>query len=96
MNYLDYNALKTAKPAPSRMGPARAADTVTAPMIEEFDPLATTVRAACDANRLGMVVEEVTMPGTVPMIGAKWEKPCCENERRDMNGGCVNCGDPCL
>jgi hypothetical protein len=21
---------------------------------------------------------------------------CCENESRDMNGGCKNCGDPCL
>jgi len=21
---------------------------------------------------------------------------CCENETRDMNGGCTNCGDPCL
>jgi len=21
---------------------------------------------------------------------------CCENEDRDMNGGCKNCGDPCL
>ncbi len=21
---------------------------------------------------------------------------CCDNERRDMNGGCVNCGAPCL
>jgi Mn-containing catalase len=21
---------------------------------------------------------------------------CCENEDRDMNGGCRSCGDPCL
>jgi len=21
---------------------------------------------------------------------------CCDNEERSMNGGCVNCGDPCL
>lgn len=21
---------------------------------------------------------------------------CCENEKRNMNGGCDNCGDPCL
>ncbi len=21
---------------------------------------------------------------------------CCNNERRNMNGGCDNCGDPCL
>jgi hypothetical protein len=21
---------------------------------------------------------------------------CCDNERRNMNGGCDNCGDPCL
>lgn len=21
---------------------------------------------------------------------------CCENEDRDINGGCKNCGDPCL
>lgn len=21
---------------------------------------------------------------------------CCEDERRNMNGGCDNCGDPCL
>ena len=21
---------------------------------------------------------------------------CCENESRNMNGGCDNCGDPCL
>lgn len=27
----------------------------------------------------------------------KWYMvPCCENEKRSMNGGCVNCGDPCL
>lgn len=25
-----------------------------------------------------------------------WDKPCCENEKRNMNGGCDNCGDPCL
>ena len=27
------------------------------------------------------------------------EKPidsCCENEERDINGGCINCGDPCI
>ena len=23
-------------------------------------------------------------------------KPCCANEDRTMNGGCRNCGDPCL
>ena len=22
--------------------------------------------------------------------------PCCDNEHRNMNGGCDNCGDPCL
>ncbi|QFZ84579.1 hypothetical protein GFK26_18295 [Variovorax paradoxus] len=22
--------------------------------------------------------------------------PCCLNEKRGMNGGCTNCGDPCL
>ncbi len=22
--------------------------------------------------------------------------PCCENEDRTMQGGCKNCGDPCL
>jgi len=22
--------------------------------------------------------------------------PCCLNERRGMNGGCMNCGDPCF
>lgn len=21
---------------------------------------------------------------------------CCEAEKRSMNGGCLNCGDPCL
>lgn len=21
---------------------------------------------------------------------------CCENEKRSLNGGCTNCGDPCL
>ena len=21
---------------------------------------------------------------------------CCSNEKRNMNGGCDNCGDPCL
>lgn len=21
---------------------------------------------------------------------------CCEAEKRNMNGGCTNCGDPCL
>lgn len=24
------------------------------------------------------------------------EGSCCENEQRNMNGGCDNCGDPCL
>jgi hypothetical protein len=23
-------------------------------------------------------------------------QPCCDDERRGMNGGCENCGDPCL
>ena len=23
-------------------------------------------------------------------------KPCCPNENRSMNGGCLSCGDPCL
>lgn len=23
-------------------------------------------------------------------------QPCCENESRNLNGGCDNCGDPCL
>ena len=23
-------------------------------------------------------------------------QPCCENEKRNMNGGCDNCGDPAL
>ena len=22
--------------------------------------------------------------------------PCCPNEKRNMNGGCDSCGDPCL
>lgn len=22
--------------------------------------------------------------------------PCCSNEKRNINGGCDNCGDPCL
>jgi hypothetical protein len=22
--------------------------------------------------------------------------PCCVNENRNMSGGCVSCGDPCL
>lgn len=22
--------------------------------------------------------------------------PCCDNEQRSINGGCSNCGDPCL
>lgn len=28
----------------------------------------------------------------------RWEddNTCCANEDRDMNGGCRNCGDPCL
>lgn len=26
----------------------------------------------------------------------EFEASCCENERRNMNGGCDNCGDPCL
>jgi hypothetical protein len=21
---------------------------------------------------------------------------CCPNEKRDMNGSCINCGDPCI
>lgn len=25
-----------------------------------------------------------------------WLAPCCENEKRNMRGGCDNCGDPCL
>jgi hypothetical protein len=27
---------------------------------------------------------------------AQFGSPCCSNERRNMNGGCDNCGDPCL
>jgi hypothetical protein len=23
-------------------------------------------------------------------------EPCCKDEHRNMNGGCDNCGDPCL
>lgn len=23
-------------------------------------------------------------------------KPCCDDEHRTMDGGCTNCGDPCL
>lgn len=23
-------------------------------------------------------------------------KPCCANEKRNMDGGCTNCGDPCI
>lgn len=26
----------------------------------------------------------------------KYAEPCCANEKRDFNGGCVNCGDPCI
>lgn len=22
-------------------------------------------------------------------------RPCCPNEKRGMNGGCISCGDPC-
>ena len=25
-----------------------------------------------------------------------WMKKCCDDEDRDMNGGCKNCGAPCL
>lgn len=24
------------------------------------------------------------------------EGACCDNEKRSMEGGCLNCGDPCL
>jgi hypothetical protein len=27
---------------------------------------------------------------------ADWRKPCCPNEKRDANGGCLSCGDPCI
>ena len=27
---------------------------------------------------------------------AKPAGACCNDERRGMNGGCANCGDPCL
>ena len=27
---------------------------------------------------------------------SKPEGACCNNEQRGMNGGCANCGDPCL
>lgn len=23
-------------------------------------------------------------------------EPCCANEKRGMNGGCLSCGDPCV
>lgn len=26
----------------------------------------------------------------------EWMYPCCDNENRDMNGGCKSCGDPCF
>ncbi len=25
-----------------------------------------------------------------------WLKPCCDNEKRELAGGCINCGDTCF
>jgi hypothetical protein len=30
------------------------------------------------------------------MIKSRISNACCENEKRSMNGGCINCGAPCI
>ena len=27
---------------------------------------------------------------------SSWWDSCCDNEKRDIEGWCINCGDPCL
>lgn len=35
-------------------------------------------------------------PTRMRRVGERHDEPCCANERRGMNGGCSNCGDPCF
>ena len=55
--------------------------------------------AAHPGNRPGrdITIAHVTgiSPGGVHLI-TKPADACCESERRNLNGGCDNCGAPCL
>jgi hypothetical protein len=49
---------------------------------------ATTVQEFPICPCCGGELDEAPTPHAV--------ESCCDNEVRDLNGGCVNCGDPCL
>lgn len=42
---------------------------------------------------------QASRPDSSPVSDSErpdWTKPCCENEQRDLGGGCTNCKAPCL
>ena len=44
-----------------------------------------------------MTEEELEKPCWRDFPCVEWYKyPCCDNEKRNMNGWCENCGDPCF
>lgn len=45
-----------------------------------------------------VVVENVTFAIRDQELREETEShiPCCSNESRNLSGGCVSCGDPCL
>jgi DNA-binding CsgD family transcriptional regulator len=49
----------------------------------------------CVLARLMLRVKVLSEKGAA-MRATLHRTPCCTNEARDINGGCVNCGDPCL
>lgn len=64
------------------------------------DPLTNTTSSLLSFEvAMEHVVEQPTLLGEEydPTIANDEQfESCCENERRNMNGGCDNCGDPCL
>jgi hypothetical protein len=48
--------------------------------------------AWCFVGHLDVFTHVVRTPQDCMVDG----KPCCDNEKRSMAGGCLNCGSPCF
>jgi hypothetical protein len=53
----------------------------------------STVRVHVPKELLGRLDE---LLGSAPKNGLARMESCCDNENRSMDGGCLNCGDPCF
>jgi hypothetical protein len=63
-------------------------------MYVTMQPSAGTLFEGHDVGkRLDREIDAWRAAHSAPETGAD---ACCDNEKRNMNGGCDNCGDPCL